>query len=37
LAALYPQAQHVQVPNKGHAASLDEAAAYIQLYREFLS
>jgi len=36
LAALYPQARRVTIAGKGHVASLDEAAAYIQLYREFL-
>lgn len=34
--SLYPQAQHVHFNNKGHVASLDEAAAYISIYQEFL-
>lgn len=36
LRALYPQAQHAAITNKGHVASLDEAAAYIRIYQEFL-
>jgi pimeloyl-ACP methyl ester carboxylesterase len=36
LRALYPQAQHVRFDGKGHVASLDEAEAYIRIYREFL-
>lgn len=36
LVALYPQARRVTIADKGHIASLDEAAAYIRLYREFL-
>ena len=37
LAALYPQAQHVQLAHKGHVAALDEAEAYIRLYQDFLN
>lgn len=36
LKTLYPQAQSAAFISKGHAASLDEATTYIQLYREFL-
>ena len=36
LHACYPQAQRIILPDKGHAASLDEAAAYLAYYEEFL-
>ena len=36
LRALYPQARCEALDNKGHVASLDEAEAYIAIYREFL-
>jgi pimeloyl-ACP methyl ester carboxylesterase len=36
LRSLYPHAQGVCFAGKGHVASLDEAAAYIRIYQEFL-
>lgn len=36
LAARMPQARAVTLPDRGHAASLEETSTYISIYREFL-
>jgi hypothetical protein len=36
LRALYPQAERIVLPQRGHTASLDDADTYISIYRNFL-
>jgi maspardin len=37
LRAMYPHARCATLHNKGHVAALDEAGAYVAIYKEFLS